>query len=104
MCGHVGMGACFYLGGLLEKLRTKRIHLVHMKSCEEDINAVPRWLGINASFEPGPAVHNGGFPHHMDKPSSQGLKRLERHLDHELAFHDELQRIVSAQSGGDSWS
>jgi hypothetical protein len=101
---HVGMGACFYLGGLLEKLRTKRIHLVHMKSCEEDINAVPRWLGINASFEPGPAVHIGGFPHHMDKPSYKGLKRLERHLDHELAFHDELQRIVSAQSGADSWS
>ena len=27
--GHVGKGDCYYLGGVLDQLRTKRIHLIH---------------------------------------------------------------------------
>jgi hypothetical protein len=90
---HIGRGVCYYLGGLLEELRRKRVHLVNTESCDADIAAIPPWLGLNSSFKLAKEVHTGRFPHHDDEPSREGRSRLRRHLAHEYALHEELERL-----------
>jgi hypothetical protein len=94
---HVGMGNCFYLGGLSSALMHKRIHLVETRSCDADIAKIPAWLGLKHPLIEQPPTHVGGFPHHLDKPSAEGMERLRRYLAHEYAFHDELKRLAKSQ-------
>jgi hypothetical protein len=89
---HFFMGACFYLGGLLEQLKGKSVHVVNSETCDDDIAAIPRWLGQNASMAAVEA-HTGSFPHHEDTVSAEGRRRLRRHLAHEYAFISELEAL-----------
>jgi hypothetical protein len=94
---HVGMGGCFYLGGMSRMLTHKRIHLVETNTCDADIATIPARLGLNSPFKVMGEAHVGAFPHHTDAPSDEGLQRLQRHLAHEYAFYDELKRLAKSQ-------
>ena len=94
---HVGMGNCFYLGGMADTLVHKRLHLVETDTCDADIAKIPAWLGLDSTFAVPGAAHVGGFPHHADKPSAKGMRLLRHHLAHEYAFHDELKRMARSQ-------
>ena len=94
---HVGRGNCYYMGGILQWLPGKRIHIVNTEDCEEGIRRIPKWLGLQGKysrFEKGESIHQGEFPHHYDQVSPAGRKRLERHLRHEYALRDEIRRIA----------
>ena len=92
--GHAAMGACFYLGGMLDLLQNKSIFIVETKTCDADINAIAPWLGLrNDSFKLRQELHAGGFPHHDDALSVLGRDKLRQHLAHEYAFVDELRRM-----------
>jgi len=98
--GHVGKGDCYYVGGVLEQLRTKRIHLIHTEKCGVDIGTIPEWLGLkgdNSQFEATPDRHQGDYPHHYDTVSARGRTRLEHHLQHEYALQAEIRNLVKSQ-------
>ena len=95
--GHVGKGDCYYLGGMLEKLEQKNIHLIHTEHCGEDIGTIANWLGLqgdNSQFESTPDRHQGDYPHHYDTVSARGRLRLEHHLQHEYALQAEIRRLA----------
>lgn len=94
--GHFSMGPCFYLGGLLDKLKTKHIKLVQTESCDADMRAIPAWLGQSGNFEVPPPTHVGEYPHHRDRPSDEGLRRMRRYLAHEYALYDALRHLSEA--------
>lgn len=96
--GHVAMGACFYLGGVLNKLRNKSVHLIHTETCDADMQAVPKWLGLHTSFETSDEKHTGDFPHHTDTVSHEGRRRLQRHLKHEYALYGQLKKLQGRHS------
>jgi len=103
--GHVGKGDCYYLGGLLEQLRTKRIHLIHTDQCGVDIATIPQWLGLkgdNSQFEPTPDRHQGDYPHHYDTVSARARTRLEHHLRHEYALQAEIRRLANATEAAEA--
>jgi hypothetical protein len=92
--GHAAMGACFYLGGMLDLLQNKSVFVVETKTCDSDIQAIPPWLGLRPnSFKIRSELHAGGFPHHDDALSVKGREKLRQHLSHEYAFVDELRRL-----------
>ena len=91
--GHVAMGACYYLGGVLDRLKHKSVHLIQTETCDADMQAVPKWLGLSSSFERTEEKHTGSFPHHDDTVSPEGRKRLEKHLTHEYALLGELKKL-----------
>lgn len=94
--GHLAMGSCFYMGGLLNRLKDKAVHVINAETCEDDMQAVPKWLGMKEKqqkmFKLTERV-DGDFPHHGDAISSEGRKRLQRHLAHEYALFGELQKL-----------
>jgi hypothetical protein len=91
--GHIGKGACYYLGGVLERLKDKDVYVIDTETCDAGIRGIPAWLGLNSSqFEMPPRVHVGIYPHHDDGVSKDGRKRLRNHLAHEYALHDKLRR------------
>ena len=92
------MGACFYLGGMMDLLQNKSVYVVETKTCDSDINAIAPWLGLrNNSLKLRQELHAGGFPHHDDKLSVKGRDVLRQHLAHEYAFVDELRRMAVNQ-------
>lgn len=101
--GHVGKGDCFYLGGVLDALEGKRIHLINTDHCTDDIADIPSWLGLTDKqgelnvFEDAPARHQGDFPHHLDEISDTGRERLTRHLAHEYALQQEIRKLADEQ-------
>ena len=96
--GHAAMGACFYLGGMMDLLQNKSVFVVETKTCDSDINAIAPWLGLrNNSLKLRQELHAGGFPHHDDKLSVKGRDVLRQHLAHEYAFVDELRRMAVNQ-------
>ena len=97
--GHSAMGACFYTGGLLPQLQNKSVYVVETDDCDEDLRAVPSWLGLNTSFHIEQR-HEGTFPHHDDTISASGRARLRRHLEHEYAWVEQLRKL-SWKRGGD---
>ena len=96
--GHIGMGSCFYLGGLLDKLDGKSVTVVETSSCDADIRQLPSWLGLNASFAETPAFHTGSYPHHSDEISEAGREKLRRHLAHEYALQRELRELAGRRA------
>jgi hypothetical protein len=93
--GHAAMGACFYMGGMMDLLQNKSVFVVETKTCDSDINAIAPWLGLrNDSFKLRQELHAGGFPHHDDTLSVKGRDVLRQHLAHEYAFVDELRRMA----------
>jgi hypothetical protein len=96
--GHVGKGDCYYIGGVLELLQTKRIHLIHTEQCGVDIGTIPQWLGLkgdNSQFEATPDRHQGDYPHHYDTVSPRARTRLEHHLQHEYALQAAIRRLAN---------
>ena len=92
--GHAAMGACFYMGGMMDLLQNKSVFVVDTTTCDADINAIAPWLGLrNNSFKLRQELHAGGFPHHDDALSAKGREVLRSHLAHEYAFVDELRRM-----------
>ena len=94
---HVGRGNCYYLGGAVQWLQGKRIHIVSTDTCEEGIERIPKWLGLqgkSSRFDKAPAIHTGEFPHHYDAVSPQGRKLLYKHLKHEYYLQEEIRRIA----------
>ena len=73
LSGHVSLGGCAYLGGVLEELRNKSVYLIDTETCDADIQGLPNWLGLGAPFKPLVKEHVGEFPHHRDEPSPQVL-------------------------------
>lgn len=92
---HVKMGACYYLGGLVETLLRKSVHIVHAESCDKDIRRIPKWLGLNLTFDEPREAHRDAFPHHDDQPNQAGRRRLRLHLTHEYALQDALEHMAS---------
>ena len=71
--GHAAMGACFYLGGMMDLLQNKSVFVVETKTCDSDINAIAPWLGLrNDSFK-------------LRQELLQGLGRVEAHVGHVVA-------------------
>ena len=94
---HVGRGNCYYLGGAIQWLQGKRIHIVSTDTCEEGIARIPKWLGLqgeNSRFVAAPVIHTGEFPHHYDAVSPQGRKLLMKHLKHEYFLQEEIRKIA----------
>ena len=93
--GHISLGSCFYLGGLLETLQKKSVYIVDTESCDADIQGIPHWLGLNQSFAYDKSVvtHVGDFPHHTDTISSAGRAKLRRHLEHEYRFQEQIRAL-----------
>ena len=98
---HVGMGSCFYVGGMTKMLTHKRIHLVETSTCDADIARIPARLGLTSPFKVMGEAHVGPFPHHSDAPSDEGMQRLRRHLAHEYALYYELKRLATSQASSE---
>ena len=98
LSGHVSLGSCAYLGGVLEELRNKSVYLVDTDTCDADIQGLPHWLGLDAPFKALKVKHVGEFPHHGDELSPLGREKLRRYLVAEYAFQDELRRIADSSS------
>ena len=98
---HVGMGGCFYVGGMTKMLTHKRIHLVETSTCDADIARIPARLGLTSPFKVMGEAHVGPFPHHSDAPSDEGMQRLRRHLAHEYALYYELKRLATSQTSSE---
>lgn len=95
--GHVGKGDCYYLGGVLELLKSKNIHLIHTEQCGKDIATIAKWLGLkgeNSQFDPTPDKHQGDYPHHYDTLTATGRVRLQHHLRHEYALQAEIRKLA----------
>ena len=94
---HVGRGNCYYLGGAMQWLQGKRIHIVSTDTCEEGISRIPKWLGLQGKashFVKAPVIHTGEFPHHYDEVSPEGRERLAKHLRHEYFLQEEIRKIA----------
>jgi hypothetical protein len=93
---HIGKGTCYYLGGVAERLKYKRLHIVETDTCNKDIARIPSWLGLKETFSPAVMIHGGDFPHHRDTVSSEGRARLKKYLAHEYALQDQLRQYAAA--------
>lgn len=91
--GHIGKGACYYLGGVLERLKDKDVYVIDTETCDAGIRGIPTWLGLNSTeFVMPPKVHVGHYPHHDDTVNDEGRARLRKYLAHEYALHEKLRR------------
>ena len=91
--GHIGKGACYYLGGVLERLKGKDVYVIDTETCDAGIRGIPTWLGLNSTaFVMPPKVHVGHYPHHDDTVDDEGRARLRKYLAHEYALHEKLRR------------
>jgi hypothetical protein len=102
--GQIGMGTCFYIGGLLDTLRGKRVHLIHTETCDADVAAVPEWLGLDEWLSFGARTqskHTVTFPHKDDNVGAEGRRRLQRHLAPEYAMLAELRALASGRTESD---
>ena len=91
--GHIGKGACYYLGGVLERLKDKDVYVIDTETCDAGIRGIPTWLGLNSTeFVMPPKVHVGHYPHHDDTVTDEGRTRLRKYLSHEYALHEKLRR------------
>lgn len=95
---HVGMGSCYYIGGIIDALGIVpgRVHLVNAKTCDADIEAIPKWLRLTKwrSFGVGAGTV---LPHSGDAVSLTGRARLLRHLAHEYALLARLQTFNTSR-------
>ena len=95
---HVSRGTCFYLGGLFDELSKMRIYAIRSEKFEEDLRGLPAFFGLpkeRIKF-PNPEdinMHTGSFPHHEDRPTMEGRRRLERLLVHEYAANAKVEQL-----------
>jgi hypothetical protein len=95
---HVSRGTCFYLGGLFDELSKMSIYAIRSEKFEEDLRGLPAFFGLpkeRIKF-PNPEdinMHTGGFPHHEDRPTLVGRRRLERLLVHEYAANAKIEQL-----------
>ena len=95
---HASRGTCFYLGGLFEELSRMRIYAIRSERFEQDLRGLPAFFGLpkeRIRF-PNPEdvnMHTGSFPHHEDRITEEGRRRLERLLVHEYAANAKVEQL-----------
>ena len=95
---HVSRGTCFYLGGLFDELSKMRVYAIRSEKFEDDLQGLPAFFGLpkgRIQF-PDPEdinVHTGSFPHHEDRPTAEGRRKLERLLVHEYAANAKIEQF-----------
>lgn len=95
---HVSRGTCFYVGGLFHELASSRVFALRSEHFEEDLRGLPAFLGVPVERVSFPApqelnLHTGSFPHHEDKPTQEGRRRLGRLLVHEYAANSKIEQL-----------
>ena len=91
---HMHMGLCFYIGGVLDALRRRRIRLIRTASCANDTAGALAWLGL----KPRPIRHTNKPPTVRSTPNpvevgSAGWRHLREFLDFEYSALHALERM-----------
>ena len=108
---HMAMGACFYVGGLLHRLRTKTVWVTNMDTFTHDLHAAARGLlgagfarSLGRTMLPNATLPNVGHANRhsalchqgrCEKPLSTGeLGRLRPHLAAEYFATEFIRRLA----------
>ena len=91
---HMQMGLCFYVGGVLDSLRQRRVRLIRKASCANDTAGALAWLGL----KPRPLRRtnkppSGSRTHGSVEVGSAGWRQLRDFLDFEYFALEALERL-----------
>jgi len=93
--GHMSLGYCFYMGGLMDALRSRRVFLVHTESLAVDLQAAGRWLGLQSTPDvrhwTGGSHRNG---EHDAQLSNSSRAFLTRYLADEYEIVHQLELMA----------
>eukprot|EP00931_Biecheleriopsis_adriatica_P117785 TRINITY_DN9326_c0_g1_i1.p1 TRINITY_DN9326_c0_g1~~TRINITY_DN9326_c0_g1_i1.p1 ORF type:complete len:352 (-),score=31.36 TRINITY_DN9326_c0_g1_i1:58-1113(-) len=102
LSSHMGMGTCFYLGGLVDLLKTKTLHPFRIASVPEDFQNFMHALGYSVVDKANisKAMTSAGrhsSPHGNKSLSEVGRSKLKKFLAHEYWVQQELEAMIQKQ-------